>query len=121
MPGTRRQGISTRYKTRPNPEWCQNPDQKSLGLKLRGQISSPEGLATGLHKRVISQYFDKTKFALGVLARKEEQWAVPFYIQQGLEWLEKVVDREVKEEAEAAAEVITAEIVDPANHSDAIQ
>jgi predicted ATP-dependent endonuclease of OLD family len=104
-----------------NPEWCQDADQKPLGLKLRGQFASPEGLATGLHKRVIGPYFDKTKFALGVLARKEEQWTVPLYIEKGLRWLEDLVGREVKEEAEAAAEVITAEIVDVANNPDSIQ
>lgn len=104
-----------------NAQWCQNADRKSLGLKLRGQIATPAALATGLHKRVIGQYFDKTKFALGVLARKEEQWTVPSYIEQGLQWLEKIVDLEVKEEVEAAAEAIAAEIVQAVNDPDHAQ
>ena len=84
---------------------------------MRSQVaSSSAALATGLHKRVIGQYFDKTKFALGVLARKEEQWTVPLYIEQGLQWLEKIVDLEVKEEVEAAAEAIPAEIVEAAQN-----
>lgn len=98
-----------------NADWCQNADRKPLGLKLRGQIETPAALATGLHKRVVGQYFDKTKFALGVLARKEEQWAVPTYIKEGLQWLEKIVDLEVQEEVEAAAEAIAVEIVEAAN------
>ncbi|MDR6990298.1 ATP-dependent endonuclease [Luteimonas sp. 3794] len=98
-----------------NAEWCQDADRKQLGLKLRGEIATPAALATGLHKRVIGQYFDKTKFALGVLARKEEQWTVPLYIEQGLQWLEKVVNLEAKEEAEAAAEAIAPEIVEAAH------
>jgi len=100
-----------------NAAWCQHADRKPLGLKLRGEIHTPEALATGIHKRVIGQYFDKTKFALGVLARKEEQWAVPTYIAEGLRWLEKVVDLEVAEEVQAAAEAIavaTAEQADGA-------
>jgi predicted ATP-dependent endonuclease of OLD family len=101
-----------------NAEWCQNADRKPLGLKLRGQISTPAALASGLHKRVIGQYFDKTKFALGVLARKEEQWTVPLYIEQGLHWLEEIIDLEVKEEVEAAVEAIAAEIVEAAHSSD---
>ena len=95
-----------------NSDWCQDAERKSLGLKLRGQIADPAALASGLHKRVIGHYFDKTKFALGVLARKEEQWHVPEYIEQGLRWLEEVVDLEVKEEVEAAAEVIAVDIVE---------
>lgn len=86
-----------------NAEWCQSAERKPLGLKLRGQIATPGDLATGLHKRVIGQRFDKTKFALGVLAHEEEQWTVPHYIEQGLQWLEKTVALEAKEEAEAAA------------------
>ncbi|MEG3158084.1 ATP-dependent nuclease [Lysobacter zhanggongensis] len=95
-----------------NAEWCQDLDRKPLGLKLRGQVATPAALATGLHKRVIGQYFDKTKFALGVLARKEEQWEVPLYIEQGLRWLEATVDLEAKEEVEAVAEAIAAETVE---------
>ena len=101
-----------------NAEWCQNADQKALGLKLRGHIATPAALATGLHKRVIGQYFDKTKFALGVLARKEEQWTVPRYIEQGLHWLEKIVGLDARGEVEAAAEAVAAEIVEAVHNPD---
>lgn len=92
-----------------NAAWCQHSDHRPLGLKLRGQISTPGALATGLHKRVTGQYFDKTKFALGVLARAQEEWTVPHYIAEGLRWLQMVVDLEAEQEAQAAAEGIAAE------------
>ncbi|QDL93209.1 ATP-dependent endonuclease [Paroceanicella profunda] len=104
-----------------NAEWCQDADRKPLGLKLRGQIATPAALATGLHKRVIGQYFDKTKFALGVLARKEEQWSVPLYIEQGLQWLEKTVALDVKEEVQAAAEAIAADTIEAPQDPDLSQ
>ena len=68
--------------------------------------TTPAALATGLHKRVISQSFDKIRFALGVLTEKEADWVVPAYIREGLIWLNKEVDLEKEEEiaAEAAVE-----------------
>ena len=39
-----------------------------MGLKLRTFAKTPQDLATGLHKSVISKSFDKTRFALEVLA-----------------------------------------------------
>jgi hypothetical protein len=95
-----------------NATWCQDADCKQLGLKLRGHVPTPAALASGLHKRVIGQYFDKTKFALGVLARKQDQWSVPSYIAEGLRWLEKVVDLETTVEVQAAAVAAAAEAVD---------
>ena len=74
-----------------NAIWCQDAERRSLGLKLRGSVLGPAALASGLHKRVSGTYFDKTKFALEVLARPEEQWVVPRYISEGLRWLEEVV------------------------------
>lgn len=86
-----------------NAEWTQAADQRSIGLKLRGAIATPEALASGLHKRVTSKHFDKTKFALGVLARKDEDWVVPAYIREGLEWLQDQVNLEIEQEVEAVA------------------
>ncbi len=84
-----------------NADWCQSADQRSVGLKLRGAVTNPEQLAAGLHKRVIGKHFDKTKFALGILARKDDDWNVPMYIKEGLEWLRDQVDLEVEQEVEA--------------------
>ena len=90
-----------------NAVWCQDADRKSLGLRLRGPIQSAAALASGLHRRVTGKNFDKTKFALGVLARKQEDWAVPLYIKEGLVWLESVIDLETEQEVEAVAEPLT--------------
>lgn len=100
-----------------NAVWCQDVERRPLGLKLRGKIPDPATLATGLHKRVSGTYFDKTKFALGVLARPEEQWVVPRYIAEGLRWLESVVDLEAALEAKAAADAAKGEVAEGADHA----
>jgi hypothetical protein len=87
-----------------NAQWCQEADRKPLGLRLRGQYADPIALASGLHNRVTAPHFDKTRFALAVLTRKEEDWAVPLYIKEGLVWLSELVDLEASHEIAAAAE-----------------
>ena len=86
-----------------NAKWCQDAERRGLGLKLRGHAETPAALASGLHKRIVGKNFDKTKFALEILARKEEQWSVPSYIAEGLKWLEGVVALEVRDEVAASA------------------
>lgn len=83
-----------------NAEWCQTAEQKKLGLRLRGALADPAALAAGLHKRVSGDKFDKTKFALGVLTARPEEWQVPAYIRDGLIWLKAQVDLEVEAEIE---------------------
>jgi len=87
-----------------NADWCQSADQRSVGLKLRGTVADPAAVAAGLHKRVIGKNFDKTKFALEVLTRKDGDWIVPLYIKEGLEWLRDQVDLEVDQEVEAVVD-----------------
>ena len=87
-----------------NARWCQSVDQRSVGLKLRGEVVDPAALAARLHKRVIGKNFDKTKFALGVLTRMDGDWNVPLYIKEGLEWLRDQVDLEVEQEVEAVVD-----------------
>ena len=89
-----------------NASWCQSADQRSVGLKLRGAVETPQALAAGLHKRVTSKHFDKTKFAMGVLTRKDGDWIVPLYIKEGLEWLRNQVDIEVEQELEAVLDAV---------------
>ncbi|WP_445493674.1 ATP-dependent nuclease [Photorhabdus sp. SF281] len=84
-----------------NAEWCQALEQKSVGLKIRTPPVDPNMLASALHKRVTGKAFDKTKFALQVLASEKEAWNVPKYIQEGLVWLKGQVSLEVEEETEA--------------------
>jgi hypothetical protein len=87
-----------------NSEWCQAVAQRPIGLKLKAAPADALGLATGLHKRVTGQSFDKTKFALQVLASDKDAWNVPLYIKQGLVWLKEQVSLEVEEEVAAVAE-----------------
>jgi hypothetical protein len=87
-----------------NAEWCQAAEQRPIGLKLKAVPADAASLAVGLHKRVIGKTFDKTKFALQVLASEKEAWVVPLYIKQGLSWLKEQVDLEVEQEAEAMTE-----------------
>ncbi|SBW04903.1 Pathogenesis-related protein (modular protein) [uncultured Alphaproteobacteria bacterium] len=83
-----------------NAEWCQSVEQRKLGLRLRGALADPAALAAGLHKRVSGDKFDKTKFALGVLTARPEEWQVPAYIRDGLTWLKAQIDLEVEAEVE---------------------
>ncbi|MEE5037707.1 ATP-dependent endonuclease [Pseudomonas alliivorans] len=89
-----------------NAEWCQTAEQRPVGLKLKTVPANPLALAGGLHKRVTSKSFDKTKFALQVLACDKGAWTVPLYIKQGLVWLREQVNLEVEQEAEAIAEAV---------------
>lgn len=92
-----------------NAEWCQATANRPIGLKLRRVANTPEELALGLHKRVTSRSFDKTRFALEVLASGPlKEWKVPMYILEGLVWLEEKVAHEL--EAEAALTVDAAAI-----------
>ncbi|MDO8607038.1 MAG: AAA family ATPase [Phaeospirillum sp.] len=72
-----------------NLDWCQTPARKHLGLHVagKGDTQPLETMAAKLHKRVKGSGFDKTKFALGVLAEGPEGWSVPHYIADGLAWL----------------------------------
>lgn len=89
-----------------NAEWCQANEQKDVGLKLRRAATTPSELALRLHKRVIGKHFDKTRFALEVLASGPEgNWKVPRYISDGLKWLEEETALEDAAEAEVVAEV----------------
>lgn len=85
-----------------NAEWCQSAAQRKLGLRLRGALADPTALSAGLHKRVSGDKFDKTKFALGVLTARPEEWQVPAYIRDGLIWLKTQVDLEVEAGIEGA-------------------
>jgi predicted ATP-dependent endonuclease of OLD family len=87
-----------------NAEWCQTAANQRIGLKLRKAANTPEELALGLHKRVVSKSFDKTRFALEVLASGPlNHWKVPTYISEGLVWLEQRVAHEQEAEVAVAA------------------
>ena len=91
-----------------NANWCQENAQRSVGLKLRTVPADASALATGLNKRVRSSSFDKTKFALQVLAADKDAWVTPSYIREGLVWLANQIDLEEVEEVEAIVEAVGA-------------
>jgi predicted ATP-dependent endonuclease of OLD family len=78
-----------------NAAWCQSAAQRHIGLKLRDTPPTPRDLASGIHKRVCGKSFDKTKFALGVLTELPDNWNVPLYIKEGLQWLAREASPEL--------------------------
>lgn len=93
-----------------NSDWCQAEANRAVGLKLRRAPNSPEELAEKLHDRVIGKNFDKTRFALEVLASGPLNcWKVPAYIAEGLVWLEAKVAHEIEADAAINTEVATIE------------
>jgi hypothetical protein len=70
-----------------NLDWTQSPAGKSLGLKIHkaDQLSITQ-LHDKLYRRV--KRFNKTRFALGVIAALETEWTAPAYITEGLQWLQ---------------------------------
>jgi predicted ATP-dependent endonuclease of OLD family len=76
-----------------NLEWTQHPDQKELGLRIRkADELDLDALHDRLFKRVNGKSFDKTKFALELIARSDQSWTSPTYIVQGLTWLHELLD-----------------------------
>lgn len=71
-----------------NLVWTQDDAQKSLGLLVKdaAQLDFPE-LHTKLFKKVKSSNFDKTNFALELIACDPAGWSSPQYIVDGLKWL----------------------------------
>ncbi|MDP7732145.1 MULTISPECIES: ATP-dependent endonuclease [Mycobacterium] len=69
-----------------NLAWTQGNEGSQLGLRIKDATNlNIDDLHDRLFKRVKS--FDKTKFALAVIAAKDAQWQSPKYIVEGLEWL----------------------------------
>jgi predicted ATP-dependent endonuclease of OLD family len=80
-----------------NPAWSQAATRKDIGLVVREPARNPAALAAGLHKKVSSKSFDKTKFALGVMTEEVSSWDVPSYIRDGLVWLKEQIAVEADE------------------------
>jgi len=92
-----------------NAKWCQEEGRKHLGLRLRTQPNDINELADKIHKRVSSKSFNKTSFALGVLAEDPDTWKVPKYIKDGLTWLVK----QIVVESQANAVALPVAAVEP--------
>lgn len=72
-----------------NLGWCQNIARKPLQLNIaRSENKGLTELAQSIHRRVQAKSFNKTDFALALLAEDPTQWSVPTYIADGLRWLE---------------------------------
>lgn len=72
-----------------NLAWCQDADRAELKLRVRGSADLDAAqLAERLHNRINGSGFNKTDFALALLAQDPASWTVPQYIADGLQWLE---------------------------------
>lgn len=85
---------------------CQHVDCKDLKLRVRGANNlTLEELAEKLHKKIKSSSFNKTDFALALLAQDPITWEVPAYIAEGLHWLEAEVTPLLPEPAGVEVEI----------------
>ncbi len=76
-----------------NLDWTQSSDGKDLGLRIgKAPDLSIADLHEALFKRVKGSHFDKTAFALGVIAASGRDWKAPAYIVEGLEWLSGMLE-----------------------------
>lgn len=91
-----------------NLDWCQHIDNKQvLGLRVitkKGKFTLKE-IHERLFKKIKSQSFRKTDFALGILAASPDQWIVPKYIENGLAWLSTRVLTKLQEDAKFPAKL----------------
>lgn len=72
-----------------NLTWCQDLARKDLQLRIpKATEKDLPALAERIHKRVQASSFNKTDFALALLAQDPSTWKVPTYIAEGLVWLE---------------------------------
>ncbi|MBF0164811.1 MAG: AAA family ATPase [Magnetococcales bacterium] len=70
--------------------WCQDEAQNALKLKIENNTqASLENMAKELFERVNSDSFKKTEFALSLIMKDPNEWQVPHYITEGLQWLEE--------------------------------
>lgn len=70
-----------------NLEWTQIGGGSQVGLAIDDAASlSLEQLHQAIYEKV--KTFDKTSFALSVMASGDHQWTAPHYIVEGLRWLE---------------------------------
>ena len=72
-----------------NLAWCQEMSNKELRLRVKSSDNPAlEETCARLHKRIHGKNFKKTDFALALLSKNPDDWMVPTYIRQGLEWLQ---------------------------------
>lgn len=70
-----------------NLAWTQDDEQQLLGLQIAdSETLTLDQLHAALHEQIKGR-FDKTRFALGVMADPQSGWVAPEYIVEGLLWL----------------------------------
>jgi len=75
-----------------NLAWCQDMAQQDIKLRIGANTTKTLAvLIERIHKRIKSDKFKKTDFALALLTRDPASWNVPGYISEGLKWLEEEV------------------------------
>jgi hypothetical protein len=75
-----------------NLVWSQDIANKDLKLRVKSKDTPALTLtAERLHKRIHGKSFKKTDFALALLSKNTNDWNVPSYIREGLEWLQAEV------------------------------
>ena len=75
-----------------NLTWSQDADRADLKLRVRGnERLTVVQMAERLHIRIKGSGFNKTDFALALLAQDPDAWVVPQYIIDGLQWLEREI------------------------------
>jgi len=71
-----------------NLQWCQNASQKHVQLHVaKSATLTLDQLAERIFRRVKGESFNKTEFALVLMAEEASNWNVPAYISDGLKWL----------------------------------
>ena len=77
-----------------NLTWSQDADRADLKLRDTRQRKNLTvvQMAERLHIRIKGSGFNKTDFALALLAQDPDAWVVPQYIiDDGLQWLEREI------------------------------
>ena len=78
-----------------NITWTQNISRRTLKLRIPANSKKNlRELAERIYKRVQSKDFNKTDFALALMAEIPDQWNTPRYITDGLLWLSDLVVKE---------------------------
>jgi predicted ATP-dependent endonuclease of OLD family len=94
-----------------NLDWCQDQQHADLKLRIRGNAKlTLEQLTECLHNKIKGESFNKTDFALALLAQNPEAWKVPDYIKEGLQWLQNEV---IPSLAASAPDIIEQDEVPP--------
>lgn len=74
-----------------NLAWCQDINRRQLHLRVVTKKLMPplSDVAKRIHNRIKGSGFDKTDFALALMMTATNEWSVPHYIAEGLDWLSK--------------------------------